>query len=56
MWETYGRGKDGHLSIDLEKRIPQGAGLAGSSSNGAAVILGLEAGKRRAALHRSDYT
>lgn len=32
---------DGGYEIDIKKRIPQGAGLAGGSGNAAAVILGI---------------
>ncbi|MDP3386455.1 MAG: 4-(cytidine 5'-diphospho)-2-C-methyl-D-erythritol kinase [Eubacteriales bacterium] len=32
---------DGGYDIDIKKRIPQGAGLAGGSGNAAAVILGI---------------
>lgn len=34
-------GKKGNLSIDIEKRIPVAAGLAGGSGNAAAVIIAL---------------
>lgn len=41
MYETYGAGKTGSLRIDIKKRIPVAAGLAGGSGNGAAVLHAL---------------
>lgn len=41
MAEKYGRGRSGHISIDIKKRIPVSAGLAGGSGNAAAVLHGL---------------
>ena len=41
MWERYGQGRDGLLRIDIKKRLPVAAGLAGGSSNGAAVLHGV---------------
>ena len=41
MHEQYGEGRTGSLRIDIKKRIPVAAGLAGGSGNGAAVIHGL---------------
>lgn len=52
-WDRWGDDRKGTLRIDIKKRIPVAAGLAGGSSNGAAVLhavsrlwkldLGLEA-------------
>ncbi len=41
MGERFGEGREGTLRIDIKKRIPVAAGLAGGSSNCAAVIHGL---------------
>lgn len=41
MTELYGFGKSGKIRIDIKKRIPVAAGLAGGSGNGAAVIHAL---------------
>lgn len=41
MYEQYGDGRTGYLRIDIKKRIPVAAGLAGGSGNGAAVIHAL---------------
>ena len=41
MAQTFGNDKNGRVSIFIEKNIPIAAGLAGGSSNAAAVILGL---------------
>lgn len=41
MRETYAPDMRGSLEINIRKRIPVAAGLAGGSSNGAAVIHGL---------------
>lgn len=41
MIDKYGTGRSGHINIDITKRIPVAAGLAGGSGNGAAVLHGL---------------
>ena len=41
MIKEYGSPRRGHLRIDIRKRIPVAAGLAGGSSNCAAVIHGI---------------
>lgn len=41
MIKEYGDPRRGHLRIDIRKRIPVAAGLAGGSSNCAAVIHGI---------------
>lgn len=41
MKDKYGKDLRGTVKIDILKNIPVAAGLAGGSSNGAAVILGL---------------
>ena len=41
MTEAYGGGKAGTIRIDIKKRIPVAAGLAGGSSNAAVVLHGL---------------
>ncbi|MCQ4636607.1 4-(cytidine 5'-diphospho)-2-C-methyl-D-erythritol kinase [Anaerovorax odorimutans] len=41
MTDRYGGGRSGKIRIDIKKRIPVAAGLAGGSSNGAAVIHAL---------------
>jgi len=41
MAERFGNELCGHIYIDIKKRIPVAAGLAGGSSNAAAVIHGL---------------
>lgn len=41
MAERYGAGKTGTIRIDIKKRIPVAAGLAGGSSNAAAVLHAL---------------
>lgn len=41
MTEHYGKEKRGEIRIDIKKRIPVAAGLAGGSSNGAAVLHAL---------------
>ena len=41
MSESFGRNKSGRIIIDIKKRIPVAAGLAGGSSNAAAVLHGL---------------
>ena len=38
MHELYGQGRSGVLRIDIKKRIPVAAGMAGGSGNGAAVL------------------
>ncbi len=38
MHELYGKDKKGTLRIDIKKRIPVAAGMAGGSGNGAAVL------------------
>lgn len=38
MYEKYGNGRTGSLRIDIKKRIPVAAGMAGGSGNGAAVL------------------
>lgn len=43
MAELYGSGKRGKVRIDIKKRIPVAAGLAGGSGNGAAVLHALNA-------------
>lgn len=43
MAETYGKDKKGTIRIDICKNIPVAAGMAGGSSNGAAVIHGINA-------------
>ena len=41
MAERFGAGRSGSIRIDIKKRIPVAAGLAGGSSNCAAVIHAL---------------
>ena len=41
MHEKHGKGRSGELKIHIKKRIPVAAGMAGGSSNGAAVLHGL---------------
>ena len=41
MKEEFGAGRDGEIRVDIKKVIPVGAGLAGGSGNGAAVVMGL---------------
>lgn len=41
MIGRFGNGKRGRIRIDIKKRIPVAAGLAGGSSNAAAVIHGI---------------
>lgn len=41
MAEAFGDGRQGRIRIDIKKRIPVAAGLAGGSSNGAAVLHAL---------------
>jgi len=41
MAERFGQGKAGLIRIDIKKRLPVAAGLAGGSSNGAAVLHGI---------------
>lgn len=41
MIERYGQGRRGGIRVDMKKRIPVAAGLAGGSSNCAAVIHGI---------------
>lgn len=41
MTEQYGQGRKGRIRIDIKKRIPVAAGLAGGSGNGAAVLHAL---------------
>ncbi|MDO4545291.1 MAG: 4-(cytidine 5'-diphospho)-2-C-methyl-D-erythritol kinase [Bacillota bacterium] len=41
MIDRYGKGHRGSIRIDIKKRIPVAAGLAGGSSNGAAVLHAL---------------
>ena len=41
MHELYGHDKKGSLRIDIKKRIPVAAGMAGGSGNGAAVLHAL---------------
>ena len=41
MSEKYGAGRVGEIQIDMKKQIPVAAGLAGGSSNCAAVIHGM---------------
>ncbi|MBQ9059696.1 MAG: 4-(cytidine 5'-diphospho)-2-C-methyl-D-erythritol kinase [Firmicutes bacterium] len=41
MIEEYGKDRSGRIRIDMKKRIPVAAGLAGGSSNCAAVIHGI---------------
>ncbi len=41
MANRYGQGRSGTLRIDIKKRLPVAAGLAGGSSNGAAVLHGV---------------
>ena len=41
MAEKYGSGRSGTIRIDIKKRIPVAAGLAGGSGNAAAVLHGL---------------
>ena len=41
MAEQFGEGRRGKIRIDIKKRIPVAAGLAGGSSNGAAVLHAL---------------
>ena len=41
MQENFGQGRQGKIRIDIKKRIPVAAGLAGGSSNGAAVLHAL---------------
>lgn len=43
MAELYGKERQGKIRIDIRKRIPVAAGLAGGSGNGAAVIHALNA-------------
>lgn len=38
MYDAYGEGRTGSLRIDIKKRIPVAAGMAGGSGNGAAVL------------------
>jgi 4-diphosphocytidyl-2-C-methyl-D-erythritol kinase len=41
MASRFGQNKSGTLRIDIKKRLPVAAGLAGGSSNGAAVLHGV---------------
>ena len=41
MIENYKKDGTGHINIEIEKRIPVAAGLAGGSANGAAVLHAL---------------
>lgn len=41
MADAFGEGRTGRINIFIEKNIPVAAGLAGGSSNAAAVILGI---------------
>ena len=41
MYELYGQNRKGTVRIDIKKRIPVAAGMAGGSGNGAAVLHAL---------------
>lgn len=41
MAERFSQNKEGLLRVDIKKRLPVAAGLAGGSSNGAAVLHGI---------------
>ena len=41
MYELYGQDRNGTVRIDIKKRIPVAAGMAGGSGNGAAVLHAL---------------